>query len=94
MPQEIAAQRAASLDKHADPLASIGLPQAHKAPMGQGFSAQRGSSPIASMPGIFACTRILPPSLRTLWNHTYGYKSGWLILTAVSFNTTETCLAL
>ena len=43
--QQLAAQRAASLDKSADPLSILGLPQAPQAPMGQGLSAQRGSSP-------------------------------------------------
>lgn len=49
--QEIASHRSSSIEKHADPLASIGLPQAQQAPMGQGSSAQRGAPSMLSTPG-------------------------------------------
>jgi len=53
----LAAQRGASAEKQADPLAGVGLPQTQIAPMGQGLSAQRGSSP--TPPAGFSGTAVL-----------------------------------
>lgn len=55
-PQQLASQRTASLEKQADPLASIGLPQASQAPMGQGSSALRGMPATQNMAGIHLVT--------------------------------------
>lgn len=62
MPHQLAAQRAASLEKLADPLSSLGIPQAPQAPMGwgtstlmsqgmtqQGATGRPGQDPFAAM---------------------------------------------
>ena len=78
---QLAPQKSAHLDRLADPLASVGLPQPQHAPMGQGFSAQRGAPAGTSMqgkrPNLFSISKALQRCASSRCNTLLRRLSSW-----------------